>query len=60
MTPTDYRASILALNLSQVRAAKALGINERTSRRYAQLGAPHHIQLALEGLKARVNTENSL
>ncbi len=40
MTPETYRATIAALGLSQVGAAKALGINERTSRRYARDGVP--------------------
>lgn len=35
MTPNQYRAAIAALGLSQVRAAKFLGIAERTSRSYA-------------------------
>ena len=55
MTPTAYRAAIAALNLSQVGAAKALGINERTSRRYAANGVPagtsRIIATALENLK---------
>lgn len=35
MTPAQYRAAIKLLGLSQVKAGKFLGINERTSRRYA-------------------------
>lgn len=55
MTPEGYRTTISAIGLSQVKAAKALGINERTSRRYASgdLVVPPKIQLALEALKAR-------
>lgn len=43
MTSNQYRAGIAALGLSQVGAAKALGIGERTSRRYASEGVPEKI-----------------
>jgi DNA-binding transcriptional regulator YiaG len=35
MTPDDYRTAIEKLGLSQVAAAKLLGVDERTSRRWA-------------------------
>jgi DNA-binding transcriptional regulator YiaG len=35
MTPDDYRDAIEKLGLSQVAAAKLLGVDERTSRRWA-------------------------
>jgi DNA-binding transcriptional regulator YiaG len=35
MSPDDYRATLAALNLSQMGAAKLLGVDERTSRRWA-------------------------
>jgi DNA-binding transcriptional regulator YiaG len=35
MTTDDYRAAIEALGLSQVAASKLLGVDERTSRRWA-------------------------
>jgi hypothetical protein len=35
MTKDDYRAALAALGLSQVAAAKVLGIADRTSRAYA-------------------------
>jgi len=35
MTPDDYRAAIERLGLSQVAAARLLGVDERTSRRWA-------------------------
>ncbi len=35
MTPTEYRDTIAALGLSQVKAARLLGVGERTSRRWA-------------------------
>jgi DNA-binding transcriptional regulator YiaG len=35
MTPEQYRAAIEQLGLSQVAAAKLLGVDERTSRRWA-------------------------
>lgn len=50
MTPTEYRQAIQALGLSQVRAAHALGVNERTSRRWARDGAPSHVAGALSQL----------
>jgi len=40
MTANEYRAAILALDLSQVKAGEALEISERTSRRYARDGVP--------------------
>lgn len=40
MTPEIYRAEIAALELSQRAAARIIGIDERTSRRYAKLGVP--------------------
>jgi len=40
MKAETYRARIAALNLSQRAAARVLGINERTSRRYALRGVP--------------------
>jgi DNA-binding transcriptional regulator YiaG len=35
MTAADYRAALDRLGLSQVAAAKVLGVNPRTSRRWA-------------------------
>jgi len=35
MTPTQYRTAIKSLGLSQRGAARLLGVNERTSRRWA-------------------------
>jgi DNA-binding transcriptional regulator YiaG len=35
MTPDEYRETIERLGLSQVRAALLLGVDERTSRRWA-------------------------
>ena len=35
MNPQQYRAAIETLGLSQVAAAKLLGVDERTSRRWA-------------------------
>lgn len=35
MNSTDYRAALASLGLSQAGAAKLLGVNERTSRRWA-------------------------
>lgn len=52
MTSDQYRKAIAELGLSQVGAAKALGINPRTSRKYAKDGAPTWVLLALRGLQA--------
>jgi DNA-binding transcriptional regulator YiaG len=35
MTPDEYRAAIERLGLSQIAAARLLGVDERTSRRWA-------------------------
>jgi DNA-binding transcriptional regulator YiaG len=35
MTPTEYRAQLARLGLSQTKAAKVLGLGDRTSRSYA-------------------------
>lgn len=35
MTPDEYRDAIAQLGLSQVAAARLLGVDERTSRRWA-------------------------
>ncbi len=35
MTSDDYRAAIESLGLSQLGAARLLGVNDRTSRRWA-------------------------
>jgi hypothetical protein len=53
MTNTEYRAEIAALGLSQIGAAKAIGVTERTSRRYAATGVPEkHSAWVREKLKA--------
>jgi hypothetical protein len=52
MTPTDFRAALTRLGLSQVGAARALGITDRSVRRYASGAQPvtRLVQLALAGL----------
>jgi DNA-binding transcriptional regulator YiaG len=35
VTPDEYRAALESLDLSQVGAARLLGVDERTSRRWA-------------------------
>lgn len=40
MTPAEYRSIIAALDLSQVGAARLLGVNERTSRNWAEGRSP--------------------
>jgi hypothetical protein len=49
MTKDDYRAALEALGLSQVAAAKLLGIADRTSRAYAlgERPVPEPVALAL-------------
>lgn len=49
MTPDQYRAAIARLDLSQVRASVFLGIDQRTSRRYASGDAtiPHTVEQSL-------------
>jgi hypothetical protein len=38
MTPAQYRDALARLDLTQVAAARLLGIDDRTSRRWAQYG----------------------
>jgi hypothetical protein len=49
MTPAQYRDALARLNLTQVGAARLLGIDDRTSRRWAQHGThgPSEILLRL-------------
>jgi len=44
MNADEFRATIAALNLTQRAAGKALGVNERTSRRYATTGVPASVE----------------
>lgn len=56
MTNEEYRAEIAALGLSQVGAAKVLGIGERTSRRYASQGVPERLSPYIAGKLADLKT----
>ena len=49
MTPSEYRAALAALGLSQVGAAKLFKVNERTSRRWAlgEQEIPEAVAIAL-------------
>jgi hypothetical protein len=49
MTPAQYRDALARLDLTQVAAARLLGIDDRTSRRWAQYGThgPSEILLRL-------------
>jgi hypothetical protein len=38
MTPAQYRDALARLDLTQVAAARLLGVDDRTSRRWAQYG----------------------
>lgn len=52
MTPKQYRKALDELGLSQVEAAKLLGVNPRTSRRYAlgERSIPKPVELLLKRL----------
>lgn len=52
MTPTEFRAELSRLGLTQTGAARALGIEPRTVRRYASGATPvsRVIELALIGV----------
>ena len=50
MTGKQYQKAIETLGLNQTTAAKVLGINARTSRRYAVIGPPGPVALALRCL----------
>lgn len=40
MTPADYRAALQRLGFNQTTVAPLLGVDARTSRRYAKYGPP--------------------
>jgi DNA-binding transcriptional regulator YiaG len=54
MTPNQYRKAIEQLGLSQVRAARLLGVDPRTSRRWAleERSIPKHAAILLRLLLA--------
>ena len=61
MTPSQYRAAIKLLGLSQVKAGKFLGVNERTSRRYAQLDGEYPVpEWAAEKLQDALAKQKAL
>jgi hypothetical protein len=53
VTSIQYRAAIKLLGLSQVKAGKFLGVNERTSRRWA-LGEYDVPEWAIDQLNAAI------
>jgi ABC-type amino acid transport system permease subunit len=53
MTAEEYKTALEALGIQHREAAKALGIGQTTSRRYAVKGAPKHIALALVALSLK-------
>jgi hypothetical protein len=61
MTKDDYRTALAALGLSQVAAAKVLGIAARTSRAYAlgERPVPQPVALALRLLTERQEKRKS-
>jgi len=50
MDAQEYRNAIAQLGLSQVKAGKALGADERTSRRWAKDGTPNSVAVALANM----------
>ena len=55
MTPDEYRGALETLGFTHIQAAAELGISRRSSVRWAnEGGAPPHIRLALEALRARL------
>lgn len=55
VTPTQFRAALDKLELSQVKAAKLVGVDERTSRRWAlgQTTVPEAVAILLRLLVAK-------
>lgn len=59
MNANQYRAALTRLGLTQVGAAKAFGIGERTSRRWAKHGVPAKAAALLRLLLAgRITVED--
>jgi hypothetical protein len=56
MTPDEYRATCARLGLSLNAASRLLGVNERTSRRWAlgEIDIPKPVQLALRLMDDRL------
>jgi len=55
MTPAEYRSTLSRLGLSQVAAARVMGIDPRTSRRYAlgETPIPKIVENLLDILRAQ-------
>lgn len=59
MTPTQYKAAIKALGLSQERAGEWLGVSPRTSQNYAAKGPPEPVAKLLRlCIKLKLNPED--
>lgn len=54
MTANEYRQAIADLGLSQIKAAKVIGVTDRTSRRWAKSGAPEYAAQRLSEYKAKL------
>lgn len=52
MTPSQYRAALSKLDLTQVGAARLFGVNEATSRRWAASGVHGTVVIMLRLLMA--------
>ena len=59
MTPTQYKAAIKALGLSQERAGEWLVVSPRTSQNYAAKGPPEPVAKLLRlCIKLKLNPED--
>lgn len=52
MTPDEYRAALERLGMTQVGFARLVGSGERSSRRWAEQGAPGAVAILLRLLDA--------
>ena len=60
MTPSHYRDALARLGLTQVAAARLLGIGDRTSRRWARYGLSGPAVILLRLLLTRRITQNDI
>jgi hypothetical protein len=57
--PAQYRDALARLDLTQVAAARLLGINDRTSRRWAQYGAHGTSEILLNELRESLQQQTA-
>ena len=60
MTPEQYRAALDRLSLSQVEAARVMGVSRNTAHNYARSGPPGPVALLLRMLMHAVEREGGL